>query len=100
MMEAVEIAVRVGAGVATLVGVIWAALRYMTRYYIERAEKRLTSKIDSLEERAKTHIGETDATLEKTVVRLDCHLSNEHPKLDARVNRLERDVQDMRSKNV
>ncbi|HJA77506.1 MAG TPA: hypothetical protein H9774_11750 [Candidatus Desulfovibrio gallistercoris] len=96
MDEILETAVRIGAGVATLVGVLWAAMRYMTRYYVERSEQRMKNRLDNLEERAKGRLNETDATVEKVVITLDAHIHNQHSKLEARVSRIERTVNEIK----
>ena len=96
MDEIIETAVRIGAGVATLVGVLWAAMRYMTRYYVERSEQRMTNRLAHLEDRAKGRLDETDATVEKVVTTLDAHIHNQHNKLEARVSIIERKVNEIR----
>lgn len=91
-----ETAVRIGAGGATLVGVFWAAMRYMTRYYVERSEQRMTNRLAHLEDRAKGRLDETDATVEKVVTTLDAHIHNQHSKLEARVSVIERRINEIK----
>lgn len=80
---------RVLLGIVSLAGILWGALRYMVGYMVNRAEERNHSRIIQAKNEVRVDAMSAKKTAEMVEYRLEAHLRNEHPKLEARIRNLE-----------
>lgn len=87
---AVQYSVRILLGVITLAGILWGAIKYLVNYTVDRSEARSIQRVSQLRAEYKTDINAANATIDTTKYRMDAHFKNEHPKIEARLQALER----------
>lgn len=76
-------------GIISLAGILWGALRYMVGYMVNRAEERSHYRIIQAKNEVRADAMSAKKTAEMVEYRLEAHLRNEHPKLEARLRNLE-----------
>lgn len=77
-------------GIISLAGILWGALRYMVGYMVNRAEERSHFRIIQAKNEVRADAMTAKKTAEMVEYRLEAHLRNEHPKLEARIRNLEK----------
>ncbi|MBQ3569560.1 MAG: hypothetical protein IJA20_02680 [Methanocorpusculum sp.] len=76
-------------GIISLAGILWGALRYMVGYMVNRAEERSHYRIIQAKNEVRADAMSAKKTAEMVEYRLEAHIRNEHPKLEARLRNLE-----------
>lgn len=85
----VENMLRLLLGIVSLAGLLWGAIRYMVKYTVERSEERSRTRILQARNEARAEAAVAKRTAENVEYRLEAHIRNEHPKLEARIRVLE-----------